>query len=211
MEYSSPPLSFGQLYCKNALFATEESSGNRIFCCTNVDSSSSELPNAFLKAPFCFVYRRCNQLGRLTDEQTIPVPSSHCFFFTRTFFWRPCGPNEKQYARQTCSTIYTVSHEPEHLWNKQGHRWCGVTPAGRLPRLGVLPCSDSILCLLAHRFHHRESSRQRIHKLCKQHLLEPTYDLTSPNRMLLCCFRVLRHLFRWIMEAGHILFVSEII
>lgn len=31
------------------------------------------------------------------------------------------------------------------LWDKQAHRWSGVTPAGRLPECGVLPCCDSIL------------------------------------------------------------------
>ncbi len=31
------------------------------------------------------------------------------------------------------------------LWDKQARRWSGVTPAGRLPGCGVLPCCDSIL------------------------------------------------------------------
>lgn len=59
--------------------------------------------------------------------------------------------HELSYECKTMETMFTTHTRAQFhmttsaLWDKQAHRWSGVTPAGRLPVCGVLPCCDSIL------------------------------------------------------------------
>lgn len=73
--------------------------------------------------------------------------SSKLLLFNRySCLFRPCCVSGKQYSKQARAHTYTHFYmTTSALWDKQAHRWSGVTPAGRLPGCGVLPCCDSIL------------------------------------------------------------------